>query len=77
MAVPFDQIKFVNEPVAYTGASSSSSKSTTTTGASNEQQHGAYVAQHRQDRTRGIPTTRCYNATKDQLKAMPEFKYST
>src|SRR5947199_193851 len=34
VAVPFDKIKFVNEPVAYTGASSGSSKSTSTTGAS-------------------------------------------
>src|SRR5213595_434862 len=35
VAVPFDQVKFVNEPVAYTGASSGSSKSTGTTGSSN------------------------------------------
>src|SRR5215210_7881971 len=36
VAVPFDQVKFVNEPVAYTGASGGSGKqgSTTTTGAS-------------------------------------------
>src|SRR3954453_9897399 len=40
VAVPFDQVKFVNEPVAYTGASGGaggaggSSKSSTTTGAS-------------------------------------------
>jgi sporulation protein YlmC with PRC-barrel domain len=71
VAVPFDKIKFVNEPVAYTGASNAPGNrpaSSTTTGAANT-----------------APTTKpnpwypdhaVYNATKDELKAMPEFKYS-
>jgi sporulation protein YlmC with PRC-barrel domain len=72
VAVAFDQIKFVNEPVAYTGASSSSGKSTTTTGASSTN-----TATSTSKPNPWYPDHAVYNATKDQLKAMPEFKYST
>jgi sporulation protein YlmC with PRC-barrel domain len=72
VAVAFDQIKFVNEPVAYTGASSSSGKSTTTTGASSTN-----TATSSSKPNPWYPDHAVYNATKDQLKGMPEFKYST
>ena len=72
VAVAFDQIKFVNEPVAYTGASSGSGKSTTTTGASSTN-----TATSTSKPNPWYPDHAVYNATKDQLKAMPEFKYST
>jgi sporulation protein YlmC with PRC-barrel domain len=77
VAIPFDKIKFVNEPVAYTGmagapnAPGSRPASSTTTGAAT---------------TNAVPASKpnpwypdhaVFNATKDELKAMPEFKYSS
>jgi sporulation protein YlmC with PRC-barrel domain len=76
VAVAFDQLKFVNEPVAYTGASNGSgSKSTTTTGASST--NTAPGAATSSKPNPWYPDHAVYNATKDQLKSMPEFKYST
>src|SRR3954469_319785 len=86
VAVPFDQVKFVNEPVAYTGASSGSSKSTstTTTGASGTATPSSTgsAASGSSSATASrtnpwYPDHAVYNATKDQLKSMPEFKYSS
>ncbi|MCC8981741.1 PRC-barrel domain-containing protein [Bradyrhizobium acaciae] len=71
VAVPIDKVKFVNEPIAYTGASNtdSTTKSTTTTGA-------APVAATSKPNP-WYPDHAVFNATKDELKAMPEFKYAT
>ena len=79
VAVPLDKIKFVNEPVAYTGTAST----------------GAPGAGGAMTRTAPPPTTTgststaassksnpwypdhaVFNAGKDELKAMSEFKYS-
>ena len=60
VAVPFDQIKWVDEPVR-----SASSDTRTTTGASTTTS----------STRKWYPDHAEYNATKDQLKAMPEFKY--
>ncbi len=65
IAVPFDQIKFVNEPVAYTGTASGAATQMTTGSAASSKANSWY------------PDHAVFNATKDQLKAMPEFKYST
>jgi sporulation protein YlmC with PRC-barrel domain len=80
VAVPFDKVKFVSEPVAYTGASNapagaggSKPASTTTTGAANTNAPAANQAKPNP----WYPDHAVYNATKDELKAMPEFKYST
>jgi sporulation protein YlmC with PRC-barrel domain len=81
VAVPFDKIKFVNEPVAYTGAAGASNApgsrpaSSTTTGAANTNTApaGAMTAKPNP----WYPDHAVYNTTKDELKAMPEFKYST
>ena len=78
VAVAFDKVKFVNDPIAYTGASSSpppgstrpSTTSTTTTGA-------APPAPPAVKKNPWYPDHAVLSATKDQLKAMPEFKYST
>ena len=77
VAVPFDKVKFVDEPIAYTGASSAPatggarpSTSTTTTGA-------ATTAPAAVKKNPWYPDHAMFSATKDQLKAMPEFKYST
>jgi sporulation protein YlmC with PRC-barrel domain len=78
VAVPFDKIKFVNEPVAYTGASNGPNApgtrppSTTTTGAANPPPAIANTAKPNP----WYPDHAVLNATKDDLKAMPEFKYS-
>jgi sporulation protein YlmC with PRC-barrel domain len=79
VAVPFDKVKFVSEPVAYTSASGSAdtgskrpagaAPSTTTTGAANTTPPAAKA-------NPWYPDHAIYNATKDELKAMPEFKYS-
>jgi sporulation protein YlmC with PRC-barrel domain len=74
VAIPFDKVKFVNEPVAYTGASNAPGKpaSTTTTGTST-----APASATMSKTNPWYPDHAVFNATKDELKAMPEFKYST
>ncbi len=75
VAVPFEKVKFVAEPVAYTGAASAPAparpNSTTTTGAATN--NAPPVAKPNP----WYPDHALFNATKDELKAMPEFKYST
>jgi len=61
VAVRFDQLKWSNEPVK-----STSSSATTTTGS----------AQSQPNRDRNYPDHAVLNATKDQLKAMPQFDYN-
>ena len=60
VAVPYDQVKWVDEP-----ARSASSGTGTTTGSSTTTS----------STRKWYPDHAEYNATKDQLKAMPEFKY--
>src|SRR5882757_3096242 len=80
VAVPFDKVKFSTEPVAYTGTSGGSNTgmakpgaggSSSTTGASTNSP--ANMAKPNP----WYPDHAVFNATKDELKAMPEFKYST
>ena len=80
VAVPFDKIKFVNEPVAYTGAAgaqnapgSRPASSTTTTGSTSSTQPASTKAS---EPNPWYPDHAVFNATKDELQAMPEFKYS-
>jgi sporulation protein YlmC with PRC-barrel domain len=78
VAVPLDKVKFVDEPIAYTGTSSAPagggatrpSTNTTTTGA-------APTAPAAAKKNPWYPDHAVFSATKDQLKAMPEFKYAT
>ena len=84
VAVPMDKIKFVTEPVAYTGASANSAGNrpagttgtgaTTTTGSARSTNTTAATASKPNP---WYPDHAVYNATKDELKAMPEFKYNT
>jgi len=80
VAVPLDKVKFVSEPIVYTGASNApagnarppgAAPSTTTTGAANTAPMAASKPNP------WYPDHAVYNATKDELKAMPEFKYTT
>jgi sporulation protein YlmC with PRC-barrel domain len=77
VAIPFDKIKFVNEPVAYTGAANGPNApatrppSSTTTGAAPPAMANSAKSNP------WYPDHAVFNATKDSLTAMPEFKYST
>src|SRR5258705_8136193 len=74
VAIPFEKVKFVNEPVAYTGAAGNRPASSTTTGAASSSTAPAATASKPNP---WYPDHAAISATKDQLKAMPEFKYST
>ena len=82
VAVPFDKIKFVNEPVPSTTASTTTTTpsaagdrptSSTTTGAATTSTNAAPAKANEKP---WYPDHAVFNATKDELKAMPEFKYS-
>jgi sporulation protein YlmC with PRC-barrel domain len=82
VAVPLDKVKFETEPVAYTGTASTgtpgagggsmankpASPPTTTTGSAGS---GSTASKS----NRWYPDHAVFNADKDQLKSMPEFKY--
>ena len=80
VAIPFEKVKFVSEPVAYTGASNTGAPgnrpaSSTTTGASGSNTAPSSTTMSKPNPW--YPDHAVFNATKDELKAMPEFKYST
>jgi len=82
VAVSFDKIKFVDEPV-YTAATTNNTRppttttappSTTTTGAApSTNTPPAATATAKSD---WYPDHAVFNATKDELKAMPQFSYT-
>ncbi len=82
VAVPLDKIKFVNEPIVYTGMAggpnSSGSRpaapSSTTTGAATST--GTAPAATAGKPNPWYPDHAVLSATKDELKAMPQFKYA-
>ena len=75
VAVPLNKVKFVDEAIVYTGTAGAQpggarpSTSTTTTGAA--------TTAPAPKKNPWYPDHAVFNATKDQLKSMPEFKYST
>ena len=85
VAVPYDKIKFVNEPIAYSGVAGSPKSAGNgqasppiTTGAATGTTTGAPTGSAPAPKANPwYPDHAVFNATKDQLKAMPEFKYST
>ncbi|MGO4387583.1 PRC-barrel domain-containing protein [Microvirga sp. 2YAF29] len=83
VAVPFDQIKFVNEARANTTAANTTTGTaapggtmgtTTTSPAPNAT--GSVAQNNANTMNRAAPDHAMLNMTKDQLKAAPEFKYS-
>ena len=85
VAVSFDKVKFVDEPIVYAGAANnpnaggsdkmaapSTTSSTTTTGAATNSTTATAPKPNP-----WYPDHAVFNATKDELKAMPEFKYAT
>jgi sporulation protein YlmC with PRC-barrel domain len=83
VAVPFDKIKFVNEPIAYTGVSGApnapgsrppaTTTTTTTTGSANTSQPPMVNPAKPNP---WYPDHALFNATKDDLTKMPEFTYT-
>jgi sporulation protein YlmC with PRC-barrel domain len=76
VAVPYEKLKFVNEAVAYTGTSANPNAkpaATTTTGAATGTEKTTTTTS---SSSKWYPDHAVFNATKDQLKNMPEFKYS-
>lgn len=81
VALPYEKIKFSTEPITYTGASnmgggtkppsSSTTGSSTTTGSAATQPAAAPSKPNP-----WYPDHAVFNASKDELKSMPEFKYS-
>jgi sporulation protein YlmC with PRC-barrel domain len=74
VAVPFDKVKFTDQPVAYTGASNGPNAPATKPGSSTTT--GAANTATTSKPNPWYPDHAVFNATKDELKAMPEFKYS-
>ena len=81
VAIPFDKIKFVDTPVSSSTASDTTTTnrpaSTTTTGAATTTTTTTTSATTASAKTEWYPDHAVFNATKDELKAMPEFKYSS
>jgi cytoskeletal protein RodZ len=84
VAVAFDKLKWVDQPVTSTTASTTSapanaSATTSATDGTTRTTTGAATTTTTTTTTsastRWYPDHAVYNATKDELKAMPEFKY--
>jgi len=67
VAVPMEKLKWVNEPVR---------TSSTTTAPADKSTVGANSRPARAADEKWYPDHAVFNATKDQLKAMPQFKYN-
>jgi sporulation protein YlmC with PRC-barrel domain len=78
VALPYEKLKFSNEPVSYTGASNAGAgaggrpASTSTTGSTANPPATASSSKPNP----WYPDHAMLNTTKDELKNMPEFKYS-
>ncbi len=83
VAVPFEKIKWVNEPAPAATASTSggstgmTGRSTTTTGTGTTTGAATTTAAPAAKPNPWYPDHGVLSVTKDELKAMPEFKYST
>jgi hypothetical protein len=80
VAVSFDKLKFSDQPVSSTSASNTGAKpasTTTTTGSANRPATAPATTPASSSKSNPwYPDHAMMNATKDELKSMPEFKYS-
>jgi sporulation protein YlmC with PRC-barrel domain len=77
IAVSMDKLKFVEEPVRTSSTTSTTSRDTATTTGTTAAPANRTDANARADRTNDwVPDHAVMNADKEQLKAMPQFKYS-
>jgi hypothetical protein len=74
IAVSVDKLKFVEEPVR-TSSTTSAPARDSTTGAANPPASSTTPARNANTND-WVPNHAVMNATKEQLKAMPQFKYS-
>ncbi len=74
--MPLDQVKFINEPVRSASTTTSTTNTAPRTGAATT---GATAntagSANTQSKSKWYPDHAVISATKDQLKAMPQFKY--
>ena len=78
VAVPMEKLKWVNEPVR-TSSTPTAPADKSTVGASNTSTTAEANRANRAERAadeKWYPDHAVFNATKDQLKAMPQFKYN-
>jgi len=77
VALPFDQVKFSDQPVQANTASNAPASGTTssTNRPASSTTTGAATSTSTSSKSRWYPDHAMINATKDQLKSMPEFKY--
>jgi sporulation protein YlmC with PRC-barrel domain len=80
VAVPYEKLKFVNEAIAYSAAPGTSANPNarppaTTTGAATGTDKTATTTTTSSG-SKWYPDHAVFNASKDELKNMPEFKYS-
>ena len=79
VAIPFEKVKFSSEPVVYSGAANAPPAS----GGAGSRPGGSSTTTGAATTAPAVkpnpwwPDHAIFNATKDELKAMPEFKYST
>jgi hypothetical protein len=78
VAISFDKLKFSDQPVSYTTSSNAPAAgnrpgSTTTTGSAASSSSATAATSKANP---WYPDHAVFNATKDELKSMPEFKYS-
>ena len=76
VAVPYEKLKFVNEAVAYTGTGAKPAATTTTGAATCTEKTTTTTATTASSTSKWYPDHAVFNASKDELKNMPEFKYS-
>ncbi|MBR0904814.1 PRC-barrel domain-containing protein [Bradyrhizobium liaoningense] len=76
VAVPYEKLKFVNEAVAYTGANQGAKPAATTTTGAATGTDTKPAATTTSSTSKWYPDHAVFNASKDELKNMPEFKYS-
>jgi sporulation protein YlmC with PRC-barrel domain len=71
VAVPMEKLKWVDEPVRTSSTTTAPADKSTTTGEANRANRAERAANEK-----WYPDHAVLNATKDQLKAMPQFKYN-
>src|SRR3954463_10478455 len=71
VAVPYEKLKFVNEAVAYTGTGAKPAATTTTGAATGTEK--TTTATTASSTSKWYPDHAVFNASKDELKNMPEF----
>jgi hypothetical protein len=70
VAVPMEKLKWVDQPVRTSSTTTTPADKSSTTGQANRAERPARAANEK-----WYPDHAVLNATKDQLKAMPQFKY--